>query len=66
MCPCGVSVTDNRVLWMLISLESQMETLCANVESPVDTEVKFMASVSDLADRELVMTISWAKQVPGE
>ena len=43
-----------------------METLYANVETVVDTDVKFMTSISDLANRELVMTISWAKQVPGK
>ena len=43
-----------------------MEVLSANIDSSIDTEVKFMAAASDLADRELVMTISWAKQVPGE
>ncbi|CAG5124071.1 unnamed protein product [Candidula unifasciata] len=57
--------TDNKILSMLLALESQMETLRANTDSAVDTDVKFMAAASDLADRELVMTISWAKQVPG-
>ncbi|XP_012945466.1 estrogen-related receptor gamma, partial [Aplysia californica] len=56
---------DNRVLWMLMNLESQMETLSANTDLALDSEVKFMAAASDLADRELVLTISWAKQVPG-
>lgn len=30
-----------------------------------DDEYKFMATLADLADRELVATIGWAKQVPG-
>ena len=30
-----------------------------------DDEYKLMATLSDLADRELVATIGWAKQVPG-
>ena len=60
------SVSDNKVLSMLLTLESQMEVLSANIDSTIDSEVKFMAAASDLADRELVMTISWAKQVPGE
>lgn len=42
-----------------------MEALTAGTDAIVDTEVKFMAIASDLADKELVMTISWAKQVPG-
>ncbi|KAH9519531.1 hypothetical protein Btru_002942 [Bulinus truncatus] len=57
--------TDNKILTMLLALESQMEVLHANTETAIDTDVKFMAAASDLADRELVMTISWAKQVPG-
>uniref|UniRef100_A0A0B7ARD1 Estrogen receptor n=1 Tax=Arion vulgaris TaxID=1028688 RepID=A0A0B7ARD1_9EUPU len=55
----------NKVVSMLLSLESQMEVLQANIESVVYTDVQFMTAASDLADRELVMTISWAKQVPG-
>ena len=31
-----------------------------------DDEYKLMATLSDLADRELVATIGWAKQVPGQ
>lgn len=31
-----------------------------------DDEYKLMATLSDLADRELVATIGWAKQVPGK
>ena len=30
-----------------------------------DDDYKLMATLSDLADRELVATIGWAKQVPG-
>ena len=31
-----------------------------------DDDFKLMATLSDLADRELVATIGWAKQVPGK
>ena len=31
-----------------------------------DDEYKFMATLAELADRELVATIGWAKQVPGK
>lgn len=61
-----VLVADNKILTMLLALESQMEVLRANTDTAMDSDVKFMAAASDLADRELVMTISWAKQVPGE
>lgn len=45
-----------------------MDKLYVNTESEIlegGEEVRFLATVSDLADRELVITISWAKQVPG-
>lgn len=58
---------DNRVLSTLLALESQLDKLFASPDPALpDDEVKFRAAVSDLADRELVITISWAKQVPGE
>ncbi|XP_059157529.1 steroid hormone receptor ERR2-like isoform X2 [Physella acuta] len=60
-----LEVADNKILTMLLALESQMEVLRANTDTAMDSDVKFMAAASDLADRELVMTISWAKQVPG-
>jgi len=34
--------------------------------SLADDDFKLMATLSDLADRELVATIGWAKQVPGK
>ncbi|KAJ8308506.1 hypothetical protein KUTeg_013380 [Tegillarca granosa] len=50
----------------LISIESQLDKLYANPEPEIqDDEIRFLATMSDLADRELVITISWAKQVPG-
>ena len=61
-----VSVSDNKVLSTLLALESQLDKLFASQDPTMpDDEVRFRAAVSDLADRELVITISWAKQVPG-
>lgn len=61
-----VSVADNKTLQQLISIESQLEKLYARPDSSMkDDEHKFLTILSDLADRELVITISWAKQVPG-
>lgn len=61
-----VSVADNKTLQQLISIESQLEKLYARPDpSMKDDENKFLTILSDLADRELVITISWAKQVPG-
>lgn len=62
-----VSVADNKTLQQLISIESQLEKLYARPDSSMkDDEHKFLTILSDLADRELVITISWAKQVPGK
>lgn len=47
--------------------ESQLDKLLALPDpSMPEDEIKFMSVLSDLADRELVITISWAKQVPGK
>jgi hypothetical protein len=60
-------VSDNKILSTLLALESQLDKLFASQDPTMpDDEVRFRAAVSDLADRELVITISWAKQVPGE
>ncbi|KAK6182532.1 estrogen-related receptor gamma isoform X3 [Patella vulgata] len=62
--PCVES--ENKVLSTLMTLESQLDKLFASPDpNAPESEVKFKAAVSDLADRELVITISWAKQVPG-
>ncbi|XP_060568977.1 steroid hormone receptor ERR2-like [Ruditapes philippinarum] len=61
-----VSVADNKTLQQLIRIEGQLEKLYARPDpSMKDDEHKFLTILSDLADRELVITISWAKQVPG-
>ncbi|XP_052271564.1 steroid hormone receptor ERR2-like [Dreissena polymorpha] len=60
------SVSDNKTLQQLISIEHQLDKLYAHADPTVkDDECKFLSVLSDLADRELVITISWAKQVPG-
>lgn len=68
-CFCTVDFSsDNKILTQLISIEQQLDKLYVNTESEIlegGEEVRFLATVSDLADRELVITISWAKQVPG-
>uniref|UniRef100_A0AAU6S4B7 Estrogen-related receptor n=1 Tax=Corbicula fluminea TaxID=45949 RepID=A0AAU6S4B7_CORFM len=63
------SVADNKTLLQLIRIEGQLEKLKAHPDSMKenvkDDEQKFLTILSDVADRELVITISWAKQVPG-
>lgn len=62
-----ISVQDSKILSQLVSIESQLDKLYANPEPElVGDETRFIAAFSDLADRELVITISWAKQVPGK
>ncbi|XP_033734560.1 estrogen-related receptor gamma-like [Pecten maximus] len=57
---------ENKILTQLLNIESQLDKLYANPEPElVNDEMRFIAAFSDLADRELVITISWAKQVPG-
>lgn len=57
---------ENKILTQLGSIELQLDKLYANPDPDLQgDEIRFLAAVSDLADRELVITISWAKQVPG-
>ena len=60
------AVSENKILSQLLSIETQLDKLYVNTDQEADEdELRFLATVSDLADRELVITISWAKQVPG-
>ncbi|CAC5390734.1 NR3B3 [Mytilus coruscus] len=61
-----IEVCENKILTQLGSIELQLDKLYANPDPDLQgDEIRFLAAVSDLADRELVITISWAKQVPG-
>nr|AXP83841.1 estrogen-related receptor gamma [Sepia latimanus] len=58
--------SDSKIMESLLAIEAQLDKLYASPDPEIpENEVKFMSIVSDLADRELVVTISWAKQVPG-
>ena len=58
--------SDNKLLVQLSHIETQLEKLYSQYDPRADNdETKFLTVISDLADRELVITISWAKQVPG-
>ena len=60
-------VSDNKLLLQLLHIETQLEKLYSHYDARGDNdETKFLTVISDLADRELVITISWAKQVPGK
>lgn len=55
---------DGGFLTMLMSIEPEKVYAQPDHTLP-DDDFKLMTTLSDLADRELVATISWAKQVPG-
>ena len=49
----------------LLEIEPQKVFAMPNSSIP-DNEMKHISTLSDLADRELVAIIGWAKQVPGQ
>jgi len=59
-----IVTTDNKMLAALLSIEPEKVFAMPDPTLPED-DYKLMATLSDLADRELVATIGWAKQVPG-
>ena len=50
---------------MLLNIEPDKVFAMPDPNLPED-DYKLMVTLSDLADRELVATIGWAKQVPGK
>ena len=56
--------SENKMLAALLSIEPEKVYAMPDPTLP-DDDYKLMATLSDLADRELVATIGWAKQVPG-
>lgn len=62
-----VVLIDNKILSALSAYEPEL--LVTGVESNgsySDSTLKIISIMSDLYDKELVSTISWAKQIPGE
>ncbi len=57
--------SDNKMLAALLNIEPEKVFAMPDRTLP-DDDYKLMATLSDLADRELVATIGWAKQVPGK
>lgn len=55
---------ENKMLAALLAIEPEKVYAMPDPTLP-DDDYKLMATLSDLADRELVATIGWAKQVPG-
>ena len=57
--------SENKMLAALLTIEPEKVYAMPDPTLP-DDDFKLMATLSDLADRELVATIGWAKQVPGK
>lgn len=55
---------ENKMIAALLTIEPEKVFARPN-DTLADDEYKLMLTLSDLADRELVATIGWAKQVPG-
>ena len=61
----GVYDADIKMLPALLAIEPE-KVYALPDHSLADDDYKLVATLSDLADRELVATIGWAKQVPGK
>jgi len=59
-----VQPNGNRLLYDLLLIEPQPVYACPDLTAP-NSPSKTVATLSNLADRELVATIAWAKQAPG-
>ncbi|CAH1791379.1 unnamed protein product [Owenia fusiformis] len=62
--PCFEFKGENKMLTELLRIEPEKVYAMPDPTQTIG-ELKFMSTLSDLADRELVVTIGWAKQVPG-
>lgn len=58
-------LSDNKLLMTLRKCEPQPLLALPNPSLP-NNQYKYISTLSDLFDRELVSTIGWAKQIPGE
>uniref|UniRef100_A0A673FNH2 Estrogen-related receptor gamma-like n=1 Tax=Sinocyclocheilus rhinocerous TaxID=307959 RepID=A0A673FNH2_9TELE len=55
---------ENKVVTVLLGAEP--EKVCAMPDPALpDSDIKALTTLCDLADRELVLNISWAKHIPG-
>ncbi|XP_075531743.1 steroid hormone receptor ERR1-like isoform X2 [Dermacentor variabilis] len=65
--PKKVSLEDNVIISALVHCEPEPLLAMTNGSSSpsLDSHYKMVSVLSELVDRELVATISWAKQIPG-
>ncbi|XP_065112460.1 estrogen-related receptor gamma b [Paramisgurnus dabryanus] len=58
------SQDENKVVALLLGAEP--ERVCAMPDPALpDSDIKVLTTLCDLADRELMLNISWAKHIPG-
>lgn len=58
-------LADNKILSALTAYEPEILMTVSENNLPNDPALKIISLMSDLYDRELVGTIGWAKQIPG-
>ncbi|XP_043075446.1 estrogen-related receptor gamma b isoform X1 [Puntigrus tetrazona] len=62
--PSCSTLGENKVVTLLLGAEP--EKVCAMPDPALpDSDIKALTTLCDLADRELVLNISWAKNIPG-
>lgn len=57
-------LTDNKVVSHLLVAEPEKIYAMPDPTVP-DSDIKALTTLCDLADRELVVNIGWAKHIPG-
>lgn len=62
---CFFFLADNKILSALTAYEPEILMTVSENNLPNDPALKIISLMSDLYDRELVGTIGWAKQIPG-
>ncbi len=61
---CGRSLTPEQLVNCIVEAEPPQIYLREPINKPY-TEASMMMSLTNLADKELVLMISWAKKIPG-
>lgn len=61
---CGLFLTDNKIVSHLLVAEPEKIYAMPDPTIP-DSDIKALTTLCDLADRELVVIIGWAKHIPG-
>lgn len=63
-CFARIPAGDNQVVSLLLLAEPEAILAMADPTVP-DSDIKALTTLCDLADRELVVNIGWAKHIPG-